>query len=291
MRVNDNDHPEIFRAMERKRILPDGLPAATRVQDDMPLRPLLLTAAILALAAAAQAQLLTSDHPGQYTQEEIADGNRVYTAQCAFCHGRDGDQISGIDLRRGTFKRSLADEDIARTITTGSASGMPAITLSPPELTGIVAFIRAGFDATASVRVGDAASGRTIFEGKGTCATCHRVGGLGPRVAPPLGNVGLARTPAQLERSIRNPTSAMLPINRPVRIVMKDGSTVRGRRLNEDTATVQLIDEREQLRSIDKRDLKTFDVDTTSSMPAFAGRLTDAEIGDLVGYLLTLKER
>ena len=101
----------------------------------------------------------------------------------------------------------------------------------------------------------------------------------------------MARTPAALERSLRNPTSAMMPINRPVRILMKDGSTVRGRRLNEDTATVQVIDEGERLRSLDKRDIRSMDVETTSPMPAFAGRLTDAEIGDLVGYLRTLRER
>lgn len=262
----------------------------------MPLRFLVLAialaAALASSASPASAQLLApSDHPGQYTQEEIATGSRVYTAQCSLCHGRDGDQISGIDLRRGVFRRSLADEDLARVITTGTPGGMPAFKLPPPELTGIVAFMRAGFDATASVRVGDAASGKALFEGKGTCATCHRVGATGPRLAPALNDIGFARTPAMLERSIRNPSSGMLPINRPVRIVLRNGTTIRGRRLNEDTATVQLIDDREQLRSLDKRDIRSFEVETTSSMPAFAGRLTDAEIGDMVGYLLTLKER
>jgi mono/diheme cytochrome c family protein len=83
----------------------------------------------------------------------------------------------------------------------------------------------------------------------------------------------------------------MMPINRPVRIVMLDGTTINGRRLNEDTATVQLIDASEQLRSIAKRDIRTLEVATTSAMPAYADRLTDAEIGDLVGYLLTLRTR
>jgi mono/diheme cytochrome c family protein len=72
---------------------------------------------------------------------------------------------------------------------------------------------------------------------------------------------------------------------------MTDGATISGRRLNEDTATVQVIDESERLRSLEKRDIRSMDVTTTSPMPAFAGRLTDAEIGDLVGYLLTLRER
>lgn len=252
----------------------------------------MLSIALLAgVAGSASAQTFTSDHPGQYTQDEIAAGSRVYSAQCQFCHGRDGDQISGIDLRRGVFRQTRDDEDLAKVITTGTPAGMPPFALSSPDLTGVVAYIRAAFDGSAAINVGDAARGKTLFEGKGNCLSCHRVGATGPLVAPPLNDIGLARTPAALERSIRDPSSAMMPINRPVRIEMRDGTAIIGRRLNEDTATVQLIDDKEQLHSISKRDIRTLNVNTVSPMPAFAGRLTDEEIGDLVGYLLTLRAR
>ena len=52
----------------------------------------------------------------------------------------------------------------------------------------------------------------------------------------------------------------MLPINRPVRIVTRDGKTIRGRRLNEDTYTVQMIDDQERLVSLVKADLREFEV-------------------------------
>jgi putative heme-binding domain-containing protein len=168
---------------------------------------------------------------------------------------------------------------------------MPAFKLDPAELTGIVAFIRAGFDTSASVRVGDAARGRAVFQGKGECASCHRVAGQGPRVAPDLSDIGIARAPAVLERSVRDPASALLPINRPVRIVMRDGRTIRGRRLNEDTHTVQLIDEKERLVSIVKKDVRSFDVAKESAMPAYAGKLSNDEIADVVAYLLTLRRQ
>ena len=130
-----------------------------------------------------------------------------------------------------------------------------------------------------------------MFEGKGECTSCHRVAGRGPRSAPDLSDIGLARAPAVLERSVREPTTALLPINRPVRIVMRDGKTVRGRRLNEDTHTVQIIDDKERLISLAKKDVRSFDVAKESAMPAYAGKLTDTEIADVVAYLLTLRKQ
>src|SRR5688572_863248 len=256
----------------------------------MPKRSSLLAfVAVFLLATPSGAQLLAQDHPGQYAREDIARGAVLYSTQCNQCHGRDGDQISGVDLRRGQFRRAQSDEDLAQVITRGTPGGMPPFALQPAELAGIVAFIRAGFDTTASIRVGDAARGKTVFDGKGQCATCHRVAGKGPRLAPDLSDIGIARAPAALERSIRDPSSGMLPINRPVRIVMKNGSTVLGRRLNEDTYTVQIIDDQERLRSLAKTDIKTMNVETSSPMPAYAGKLTDEEIADVVAYLLTLR--
>jgi putative heme-binding domain-containing protein len=253
------------------------------------------TAAAVALlcfaAVAAAAQNITQDHPGQYTQQEIDAGSRLYSTQCATCHGANGDQVSGIDLRRGQFRRAASDDDLAQVIRTGTPAGMPPFTLSPAELTGVLAFIRAGFDVTGeAVKVGDPGRGQTVFEGKGSCGTCHRVRGRGPRVAPDLSDIGAARSPAALQRSLRDPSGAMLPINRPVRIVMRDGRAISGRRLNEDTYTVQVIDDRERLLSLSKGDIRNLEVSTVSSMPSYASALTPDEQADLVAYLLSLRE-
>jgi hypothetical protein len=86
-----------------------------------------------------------------------------------------------------------------------------------------------------------------------------------------------------------DPTSGMWPINRPVRIVTRDGRTFSGRRLNEDTFTVQLIDNEEHLVSLAKADIREYEIGRTSPMPSVRGRLTDDEVADLVGYLLSLK--
>jgi hypothetical protein len=104
-----------------------------------------------------------------------------------------------------------------------------------------------------------------------------------------LSDIGSARQPAALHRSLLEPTKGMWPINRPIQIVTRDGRTLRGRRLNEDTFTVQLIDEQERLISIDKADIKEYQKAATSSMPSVAGKLSGDEIADLIAYLLSLK--
>ena len=230
------------------------------------------------------------DH-GQYSQAEIDAGARVYGRQCATCHGPNGNLIAGIDLRNQQFRRGMSDEELGRTIVNGiPGTGMPPNPLQPVELTGVIAFIRAGFDLSArSVRVGNSARGKSVVEGKGACLTCHRINGTGPRSAPDLSDVGLARTADALNRSVTDPTAGLMPINRPVRIAMKDGRTITGRRLNEDTFTVQVIDDKERLHSLVKSDMRSYVVETKSLMPSYAGKLTEDEVADVVAYLLTLR--
>ena len=60
-------------------------------------------------------------------------------------------------------------------------------------------------------------------------------------------------------------------------------------KLNEDTYTVQLIDEQERLRSFDKADLRELTVLTESPMPSYADRLSAQELADLLAYLVSLK--
>ena len=134
------------------------------------------------------------------------------------------------------------------------------------------------------------ARGETVVTGKGNCTSCHRLGDAGSLgLAPELTAIGATRTAGSLEKSLLDPNSAMIPINRPVRAVLADGTVVNGRRLNEDTYTVQLIDENGRLRSLEKGPLQEFTVIKESPMPSYAQTLTTEEIGDVVAYLLTLQ--
>lgn len=137
-------------------------------------------------------------------------------------------------------------------ISTGAGEGqMPSFNLSDTDLDGLIAYIRIGFDpGGAAVQIGDMQPGKELFHGDGACATCHRIKGRGPRTAPDLSDIGLMRTPAALQRSLIEPSAALLPINRPVTLITRDKETIVGRRLNEDAYTVQLIDSTERLRSL-----------------------------------------
>ncbi|MCC6991556.1 MAG: hypothetical protein IT181_21325, partial [Acidobacteria bacterium] len=92
-----------------------------------------------------------------------------------------------------------------------------------------------------------------------------------------------------LQRSMLDPTRAMLPINRPVTIVTSAGKTVRGRRTNEDTFSVQLVGDAGELVTVVKAEIKSMDAGKTSPMPSVANVLSTDEVADLVAYLLNLR--
>jgi putative heme-binding domain-containing protein len=258
------------------------------------LRPLLGAAASFALVAALSAQNAPPNQQGQDDHFVIETGARLYAGQCSVCHGTNGDLINGVDLRAGKFLTVRTDEDLARVLATGRpAAGMPSFAvLHTDEARAIIAYIRSNFDANAEgVTIGDARRGAALFEGKGGCTTCHRVNGRGAYTATDLTEIGSVRTPASLQRALLDPAQGMLPANRTVRAVTKDGRTIRGRRINEDTYTIQVIDEQSRLVSLVKADLRSIDLLSASSMPSFQSTLTADERADVIAYLLSLKGR
>jgi putative heme-binding domain-containing protein len=248
---------------------------------------LLLALALLGMSPNARAQ----DHSGNYAPMAIENGALLYGANCAQCHGIGGDTVPGVALKTGTYKRAPTDEDLARLLTTGiPGTAMPATRLSPGEASSVVAYLRTMRDFNSpAVMAGNAARGRTLFETKGTCTTCHRTGGNGSRVAPDLSDVGANRGADFLWRKLQDPTATMIPLNRPVHIVLKNGRMIDGRRLNEDTYSVQVMDNQEKLVSVMKSDLKEFNILRTSPMPSFKDKLAAQELADVVSYLVSLK--
>lgn len=233
------------------------------------------------------------EHAGQYAQVDIQYGARIYGTQCTQCHGVNGDQVGGVDLRTGRFRNATSDDDLRRIVLNGiPGTSMPGRQLGNPEVVAIIAYVRnmRDFDST-TIPLGDPVRGQALFESSAGCLSCHRVSGRGSRVAPDLSEIGLTRSAGALQQALLRPSAVMLPINRPVRAVTRDGKAISGRRLNEDTFTVQLMDDKEQLVSLVKADLRAYTVLLESTMPSFDGKLTSPQLADVVAYLVTLKGR
>jgi cytochrome c oxidase cbb3-type subunit 3 len=245
----------------------------------------LILSAAWALAGRAQ------DRAVAYAPADIRYGAQIYAAQCSACHGVNGTQIGGVDLGGGALRRASSDQDLRSVLANGIAgTAMPPFRFDPSEITAIVAYIRnmRNFDSHAGI-AGDANRGRAWFEGAGGCTNCHRVNGKGPRLAPDLSEIGALRSADFLQRTLLDPNGMMLPMNRSVRGVTRDGKVINGRRLNEDTYSVQLIDDQEHLLSLEKANLREYTVLTTSTMPSYKDKLNAEEIADVIAYLLILK--
>ena len=136
---------------------------------------------------------------------------------------------------------------------------------------------------------GDAVSGKTIFEGKGACQSCHAIAGRGGSLGPDLGRIGVTRSPDSLRLALLNPDAEIESAYLTVVVITKSGQTVRGIALNEDDLSIQIRDSTGNPRSFLKDDLRSVSREQRSLMPSYAARLTVTEVGDLVSYLRTLR--
>jgi putative heme-binding domain-containing protein len=166
---------------------------------------------------------------------------------------------------------------------------MPGFPLNEGEALQLVAFVRTlGRVSLPAPAGGDAARGQALFNGGG-CMSCHRVGNAGARVGPDLSSVGTRLAPVDLLASLVRPDERVPQEYWYVRVVTGDGRTITGRRLNEDSYSVQLIDSEDRLTAVVKGDLKEYQLIKKSAMPSYEGKLSQEQLSDLVAYLASLR--
>ena len=135
---------------------------------------------------------------------------------------------------------------------------------------------------------GDAGRGKALVESSG-CFDCHRIDDRGSRLGPNLSSLGSRRTPDRLRQALLAPDEEVVPDNRFVRIVTKDGTTVTGKLLNQDAVSVQMMNPKEELKTYLRANIREYSILDKGLMPSVAGKLTAQQVADIVSYLSSLK--
>lgn len=224
------------------------------------------------------------------TAQEIARGRTLFQAQCAYCHGADGDGGRGANLARPTLRRAPTDEALFRVVNRGiSGTGMPGNAMSARETWQVVAYVRSLGQVKRQPLAGDASRGEHVYQTNG-CAACHTVRGRGGPIGPDLTDVGARSSPGFLRQALIEPEAEVPTGFRMVRAVTRDGRRLHGVRVNEDTFSIQFRDAGGTLYSFFKEELAEFATDEgRTAMPSYRERLEPKALEDLVAYLVSLE--
>jgi cytochrome c oxidase cbb3-type subunit 3 len=227
------------------------------------------------------------------TPEQLQVGQRVFVAQCGFCHGRDAmGGETGPNLTQSTLVRDDASGDRIRSLLREGRvdKGMPAFRLTDADVAAIVAFIRdqrskaespgarRAVDA-ADLQTGNPERGRDYFNGAGRCATCHSPTGDLAGVSKRLQGLEL------LQRMLYPSKSRAATVS----VTLNTGETVTGALAYRDEFTIALNDASGAYRSWQARAV-TFTV--SNPLDAHVEQLakyTDDDMHDVLAYLQTLR--
>jgi len=226
---------------------------------------------------------------------DVRIGERLFEAQCSNCHGLAGTgnpEAGGPDLTTGRFRTASTDAGLFRVV----REGIPGTSMigikrnsSDQAVWQVVTYLESLNPADSLDNLpGSATAGRQLFEGKGNCGRCHIVNGSGGRLGPDLSQVGERRPQTDLRSDLTDPNAEVDPRWWTLTVTQEDGSVVQGLRMHEDSFSLRLMDEQEGLRSFSKSQIRSFERDKNSTMPAYRS-LTATEQDDLITYLLNLR--
>ncbi len=231
------------------------------------------------------------------------DGERLYSAYCAHCHGAGAEGARGPALNKSPLPRAKTEEAFLNVVIVGIPdTEMPPSRLSPVQVREIRAYLMELSARTGARPTGDPRNGQALFRGKGGCLRCHMVQGEGGRMGPELTSIGEKGSEARLRSGLLDPAVELpnqfaqyrLVIPMPdnfliVRLKTKTGRELTGIRLNEDPVSIQIRDLSDGLHSFLKQDLVEIQPQPGSPMPSYRGVLTESEINDLIAYMFTLR--
>jgi len=220
---------------------------------------------------------------------ELAAGKRVFDAQCAWCHGNDGDGGIGPNLH-GKLTHATDLKSIVEIVTGGLPGGdMPSFRspLTEQNIRRVAAYVQSLSRSPRRPAPGNVQHGQAVYDANG-CASCHTVDGRGGILGPPLSNVGAQRGAPYLREALLKPEAAHPSGYLVVRAVTGSGE-VRGIRISEDVFWVTIRDAR-GLHTLQKSAVTALERQPDASlMPSYATRIAAGDLDDLIAYLSTLR--
>ena len=259
---------------------------------------------------------------------ESTQGESLYQAHCAGCHGPKGEGGSGPTLAVPTLTRAANDEELRKIIAEGiPGTEMPRSRLNQEQIQQLAAFVRKFGQSSAERITGDPKRGQELYRTKGGCVQCHTINGRGGALGlalrralqqtcechtingrggalgPDLTDIGLRRGARHLRVALTDPeadvpksynlyrTEISIPENYlEVRVVTKEGRRISGVRVNEDTFSLQLRDSANRVLSFFKSDLAELHKDWgKSSMPSYREVFSPEELNDVVAFVASLR--
>ncbi len=221
--------------------------------------------------------------------ETVERGRELYNQSCTMCHGLNGtagDRGPALAADRRYLRTTNCQLfDAIRHGIAGTL--MPPTPLPDGAVWQIVAYIRSlRARAVDSPVSGDAARGRSIFEGKGGCLECHMINGRGGLAGPDLSNIGAERSLRRLREALTQPRRPVPRGYQPVRLVLGDGTQLRGLVKNEDNFSLQVLGLDNRLHLLLRRELREIHDEERSLMPSdYDKKLTADELEDLLAFL------
>ena len=251
---------------------------------------------IFAFSLAAMAQfdpeyVIPKENPNT-TPADLKNGQQLFMAQCARCHGPKGEGGRGAVLTQPRLPHAPDDQSLFRVIRDGiKGTEMPGgYALDTLETWQLTAYVRSLGRIASEIVPGDPKRGQLLYHAKGHCSQCHIISGEGGSLGPELTEIGLRRNAAHLRAAILDPGSTLPEGFAEVMLVTKEGVRITGLRLNEDTFTIQVRELNGGVHSFFKDDLKAFQKESGKSpMPSFRGTFSASEVDDLVAYLVSLR--
>jgi cytochrome c oxidase cbb3-type subunit III len=223
-------------------------------------------------------------------------GQKLYAPNCAFCHGAKARGAEAPSLVRSPLV--LHDEKgelIAPVLLKGRVDkGMPAFpSLSAAQVYDIAQFLHMQVELAANrgtykrlnLITGEASKGETYFNGAGRCNSCHSTTG-------DLAHIASKYPPEQLQTRFLWPDAGGGDDPgraKKVTVTMPSGESFAGTLKSLDDFHVALYDDAGNPRSWSRDRVKVEVEDRLAGHRQLLDKYTDADIHNLLAYLVTLK--